>query len=447
MKNLLSVLALVVAAGAAQAADNTDFKWNAQMRTRYTNNENSGFVTTQNNNFVNRNKLGMTMQKGESLSANVTLLQNMQWGNSTLGQPSAGATNSANNLLAVNEAWVWWKHSDTMSMKLGRASMTVADGKVISSNDYEATPFAFEGAGLIFDQDFGRISLFGVKAVDGLLTQTVPSTVATDPEAVYYGVSFDLKNLPDALKMVNIHLLQENTDINSATGAAPTTTGGIPTSSAPGLSVLRYGLTVAGETNNIDFDLTYAANQGKYKYTDKDVDWKGSMIDATVGYSMPEMMAFRVGLNYHTDTGNDSGTPENEQYQPFFYERHKTSGLMDVVGWGNLTYINAKLEMDPMEATTVGLQYTMFSRTTDKDSAYQQGSGANVGSALSSNSNSEKAIGSEIDLSVNHNYGNGVEMGLIYGMFTPGDYLKKNLAATVDAKNHNKIIANAKFTF
>ncbi len=440
MKNLIPVLATVMAAGAVHAADdNTEFKWGAELRTRYNWTENAALSNTKPNanNFLQRNKLHLTGMKGEKITGHISLINNMQWGKSPavttaagplLGQPSSANTNDT---MFVSEAWGWWKATDNVSFKLGRSAMTIADGAVVSSNDWESTPRVFEGAGAILDYDFGRIGLFGVKAFDenaGLPAATGTS-LNQDPERLFYGVSFDAKNLPDALKMANVHVLKIIQDENATANSQ--------------IDGLRYGLTVGGDVSNIDFKATYAANDYKRKSAGgSKLDIVGSMIDLGVGYKMPEMMNFRIGAQYHTDTGNDStDATKNNSYDSFHYEKHKYAGLMNMVEWGNLNYIALDLSLEPMEKTTVALGYLMFNRTTDKAIAnFTNGSFSTVGAYKADS----KALGNELNLSATHMYGNGFSVGAIYGMFTPGEALKP-AGATVE--NSSRLLLEAKMVF
>src|SRR5688500_15176323 len=85
MSKLWTILLGMMLAGAAQA-QTTDFKWNAELRTRYTNNMNAGFLKAagaNNAGFAGRTKVGVTMLKGDTLTGHVSLLHNNMWGDNT----------------------------------------------------------------------------------------------------------------------------------------------------------------------------------------------------------------------------------------------------------------------------------------------------------------------------------------------------------------------------
>jgi hypothetical protein len=72
------------------------------------------------------------------------------------------------------------------------------------------------------------------------------------------------------------------------------------------------------------------------------------MFDLMVGYSMPETMGLKLSAAYHMDSGDDNaGDDKTETYQPLYYDSHKYAGLMDILGWGNLTYWNINASVMP----------------------------------------------------------------------------------------------------
>ena len=92
------------------------------------------------------------------------------------------------------------------------------------------------------------------------------------------------------------------------------------------------------------------------------------MIDVQLGVTLEDSNNMNFYVGYHTDTGNDDATSSDiEQYRGFYYNRHEFAGLMDVVEFGNLTYIHAGFSMDPMENLTLGLKYHIFTATEKED--------------------------------------------------------------------------------
>jgi hypothetical protein len=143
------------------------------------------------------------------------------------------------------------------------------------------------------------------------------------------------------------------------------------------------------------------------------------MYDLLVGYGLPEVMGLKISGGYHMDTGDKAGTAtKNEAYNPLFYDKHNYAGLMDVVGWGNLTYWNVNASIMPMETVEAGLGYYMFSNSEAGAASFTAPyfTGATVGSS--------KELGSELDVYANKAYDNGLKIGARYSTFMNGKYLK-----------------------
>ncbi len=424
MNKLLLVLTGLALAGNAFAADDTQLKFNGEIRARYHNQMNvngmkgGGQPTENQNKWEQRSLFGITANKGENFTGHLKFLNASTWGRDTttgdLGTTDISRTGQDNTVVML-ESWVWWKTNDMMSLRFGRGGMTIADGSVISTNDYEQVPRVFEGVMGSFDFGFAALNVFGVKAAElgtGAASAAGGGFVnAYDRESNFSGLSFDFKNLPDALKMANVHVIMETQDVGAGASA----------STANGKSNTRYGITLGGDTNNFDYKGTYAGVSGKNRAADpnNDVKVNASMMDFAVGYTLAEMMSMRFGLVYHMDSGdNDDDTKTLNTYDAFHYNKHDYAGKMDMVGWGNLTYVGGNFTMTPADRTNVGLEYLVFTRSSDKSAATMTG-----GIAAPGTNSDKKDIGSELDIWADHSYTDAFSMGARIGMFTPGEYL------------------------
>ena len=449
MRNLLVLFAGLAICGSAMAADDgVNWKFNGEIRGRYKSTQNESGIekdaklASNTNNMQQRTQLGFTAIKGEQFTASVKINNNSTWGRELSSGDTADEISQGNsdNLMTFADAWVWWKTNDMMSFRWGRGGFTIADGAVVSANDWEAVPTVFDGVLGSFDFGFMHLNVFGVKGAELGTGETPPSyQLAYDRESNFYGMSADFKNLPDMIKMANIHILKEQQDpVNSAAAATAVT----------GKDYIRYGVTVGGDYMGADYKLTYAGVTGKdraYKNgtteaKNYDFTVDANMIDFAAGYTMAEMMNTRLGLVYHQDSGDsdgiasadyavandhaNNGDKKNGTYDPFHYEKHDYSGLMDIVGWGNLTDIGVVAKTTPMENTTFGRQYHMFTRSNDKTAKAVSGITHTAGAG-----NTEKAIGNELDFTASHKYTESFDMMFRFSTFSPGAYLTKNRTA------------------
>lgn len=425
MKKIMGFVALMALLPSAQGGE---LSTSAEYRLRYQVDQEmdgkSDTAPSSSNAWKQRFKLGSTFRSGEKLTAQLTLLHNATWGHSALGTANGtgdsglglmDGVKDADNMVLVNEAYGSWMASDEWLIRFGRGALNMADGRVIGVNDWESSPYSFEGVLFTWDKEFARFNAYGVKFAELTKPTATASTSASDPEINSYGLSVDWKSLPEFLKMVNFHVIQVNVDNDTTVTSVPVF------SSIPKESRMRYGLVVSGDAMNIDYRLTYAAHTGKFK--DLDLDRTGSMIDAELGYRMPDWMNSRFSFLYHTDSGDKDGSTNKkiETYDSYFYEKHENAGWMDVFAWGNLTYMQLRYTMDIMDDLSFAAQYLIFSQTAKEGSIV---AGMNGGSFSGTGDTTKDALGTELDLAVAKKYEGGLVITARAGMFSPGDEYK-----------------------
>lgn len=398
-----------------------------RLRFQYDNNISGSedIEPTSQNHFRQRMKLGGTFKATDQLSATVTLLHNAVWGTdgasgdskaqlNGIGGEVAGASFwSTENLLLVQEAYGTWMVSDEFTLRFGRGSFTFGDGTVIHDNDWEATPYSFEGILGTYEMEMGRLSGFFVRFADYI--DGIGTASDQDPQANAVGLTYSHKTLPDFLSRADVHVIQNNQSF-----IAPGST------SSYGQDILRYGISLGGDVSLIDWRAAYNAHTGKYvtaiapSVTKVDAD--GHMYEIEVGAKFEEFMNSRVYVLYHQDSGDDGDATNGiDTYDPYFYSKHYNSGLMDVVYWGNLTDMAVGWTFEPADATTVGLHYHMFQKT-DADGGVNSGLWGDMIAA--GGLAGDKDIGQEVDLVATHTYDNGLMVLGRLGMFMPGDALK-----------------------
>jgi hypothetical protein len=415
MKRLALIVSAIAMTATAYAQDATEFKNGGEFRVRYENFFNkSGMDNSMPEQHTDaRLKWDMNIRKGEKLQAHVTLLHNARFGgaasNADYYDNGYTVAASSNNVLNVNRAWGWWRATDAVSFKVGRIGIEFADGAVFSENDWQAVPVAHEGLDIAFDTSFAMFNLYGIKTREAVTSNASTGYVGnSDPEANYYMLTADLKNMPSAIKMANVHLIDLMDD-----GAAATT----------GTTNLQHiGATVGGDVAGFMYKATAAFQFGTALKPPGGTEVKQSsnMFDLMVGYGMPETMGFKVSAGYHMDSGDDNATDDkNNAYNPLFYDRHNYAGLMDVLTWGNLTYYNINASIMPMEDLEAGLGVYMFSKT-------KSGGGTTFGRGIASGAttSNDSPIGSEVDLFANKSYGPDLKIGARYSMFMEGDAMK-----------------------
>lgn len=442
MKRVLAAAVLVCFMPTANAQDKgkADVSHNAEYRARFFHQMNPGAdENTQANdsNGGHRFKLDLNFKASEKLAAVATLIHAAEWGaadGTNIGTTSgATTTDQSENILFVNQAYGWWMTSDDMSFKVGRMNYQIADGTLMSINDWENSPYAFEGLLGNYEAEFGKFQLFLFQyreITNGGGHPSVGSTASADPEHNAYGLNFDLKTTPEWLKGLNVHVIKDVQDAKLA--AAP---AGLNVNGTDGQDMLRYGAMAKFAFSMVDLGLWYEANTGTYKWIDgtgtkTTADAAQSLMAAEVGFSLPNLMASRIFVKYHMDSGDsDTATGDVEGYDAYFTEQHCAAGCMDLFGFGNLTFINVGWTMKPSDMTDVGLGYWMFSKS-EKDGATTTASSVTNGTrgaALGAGGNADKDdLGSEIDLWATHKYDANLSTTLRLGHFMAGDVYSAN---------------------
>jgi hypothetical protein len=166
-------------------------------------------------------------------------------------------------------------------------------------------------------------------------------------------------------------------------------------------------------------------------------------------------MGSRFYLAYHQDSGtkqSDMATGD-KTYDPYFYDRHTGSGLMELVAWGNLTDISAGWTLKPSDTTDAGLAYHMFSKTEKEDMVRPGTYGQNL--FLNNNMCSptgaagapgcSSAIGNEIDVWAEHRYDGGLSILARLGYFMPGGTLKDSVVN--ETASITQVMVQGKLTF
>lgn len=473
MRIILGLAAFLAFLPSANAADK-QFTPDLEFRIRpivEDNQSGSSSVGPNNGNVVEqRLKVGGQYKFSEKFSVTAKLIQAANWGsqdlyvlnsNGTGGAFSSGdATGqhsgaSGNNILTVNEAYGSWIMSDDFVLKFGRGGLTMADGSVISTNDWQPIPTSFDGVLGTYDMDLGRISAWVIKFAQyadhsaatalqiGGIAATSAGNGSSDPEADAYGISFDLKKMPEWLKMVNVHVIQNSKA--STPGAFYSPVLAADPTSRMGQSILRYGLAIGGSASMFDYKVDAAGMNGNYYcsgdfgYTgtttgscgnasagNKAVTASGYMAQGEFGLNFPDFMKARVFAKYHYDSGNSENTSNHsvKTYDPYFYDRHAGSGNMEVIGWGNLTFYNLGVSIAPTDQTNVTLQYFYFQKT---ESAGRVNPGR-FGDMMAFTSASSKDLGQEIDLIAEHKYDGGFTMMASAGFYLPGSSVKNGFS-------------------
>lgn len=413
MKRLV-ILAGVLAVSTAAQAQDAEFKHSGEFRLRYYNDmtpSGNKDIPENKSDIEARMKLGLTMQKGQAAKAHVTLIHGTLLGTDRAADPNftnpnAYAAFTKDNGLMVNEAYGWAAFSEKMFIKAGRFNIDFGGGEFISSDDHKLIPITHEGLALGYDLDFAKALVALVKDKE----LTAQAGMDSDPEQHRFMVGIDLKNLPEFLNTASLSFSNFNRSENAA----------------PSANLQVYGLTLGGEAAGLDYRAVLGMQSGiAAKTAALEVKNDAMMYDLRVGYSMPETMGLKVWANYHSDSGDDDvADSKNSRYNGLYYNSHKFAGLMDIFGWGNLTYWAVGADIAPAEDMTVGLGLYGFSKTKEKDNTINGTNNDRFANFRGGMANDKADLGMELDVYAQKKYANGLIIDAMVGAFMPGAAFK-----------------------
>ena len=347
--------------------------------------------------------------KGENLSYHLNLRHVGTYGSNIGVTPNAGDSSTAtatapartqtNDMIYVQEAIAYAKVGENGTFAFGRSGLELNQGQLVSKRPFDDNQVAFDGLRYVHDADWGRLGLsYSVSGKGG--TGQLATTSDSSNRIKFTGVSYTLKNTPEALSNVELHYVKAAADGNLRLA------NGVNTNATR----TWIGLNLKGEMAGVDYTLNAENFKGE-----GGTEAKATMIDLNVGYRMPNVMDSRVYLVYHTD-----GTTDDGVYDALYYDDHKYSGLMDVVKWGNLSEIALGYTFKPTADCEAGVSFHQFSRVKNTKTGLLQ---SNADSAFTG---SDDAVGTEIDVFYNHKFESGMFVNAELGSFSVGDYMKTN---------------------
>lgn len=419
MKRLVILAGALAVSTAAQAQD-AEIKHSGEFRVRYYNDmtpSGNKDIPENKSDIEARMKLGLTMKKGQAAKAHVTLIHGTLLGTDRgtttpdqLTNPNAFANVNNNNSIFVNEAYGWAAFSEKMYIKAGRFNIDFGGGEFISSDDHKLLPITHEGLMLGYDHDMARVGVALIKDKE----LTAQAGMDSDPEQHRFMVGVDLKNLPEFLNTASLSFSNFNRSENAA----------------PSANLQIYGLTLGGEVSGFDYRAVLGMQSGiAAKTATTEIKQDTMMYDLRVGFAMPETMGLKVWANYHSDSGDDDGTGagsdlKNSRYNGLYYNSHKFAGLMDIFGWGNLTYWAVGADIAPAEDMTVGLGLYGFSKTKEKDNTINGTNNDRFANFRGGMAADKADLGMELDVYAQKKYANGLIIDAMVGAFMPGAAFK-----------------------
>ncbi len=285
-----------------------------------------------------------------------------------------------------------WFFTKELSLRMGRVPYETSFHQIMSSNFEEPYPYVFDGLFINYSSRLINLDAFGAYMPN-------PYIGATKQTSLKYGagIFLDIYSVSEFLNHVNLHLVYLWDSLSQTT------------SQTTSQKTTRYGIAIDGNlTNlNLDYKLIGIAHGSGFKFKSDQ-----NMYHTELAYSQLEWSGSRFFVGYHSDT---------ENYNPWFYDRYKNAGLLNLFFWGNLTYFYVGYEASFANLFDFKLIFHNMSSTNSGNIRF-----APQGFALRPTDSSieDKEIleagtllGREIDVSFSKKINKEFELNLVLGVF------------------------------
>lgn len=191
---------------------------------------------------------------------------------------------------------------------------------------------------------------------------------------------------------------------------------------------------------SFDYDM-----EGAYQFGEVGSgDISAWMFATQVGYTFagcPSSPRVYVGLDYAS--GDRSPGGDVQTFNQLFPLGHAYLGFIDVIGRQNIIDLSAGVAVKPLKDTTVTLSVHFLRRAEDADALYNAG-GAVVRGAGGS---SRKEIGTELDLTIEHQFNRHLKGLLGYSHLFAGDFIEQTATTTSLDEDIDFLYGELTFTF
>jgi hypothetical protein len=369
-----------------------------------------------------RAQFDFRLYKGEYFETFFRFINHADWG-SAAGDTNGGQRDgfARSNGILVNQAYGIWKlDSDVDYLRFGRAPLNLGLGYTYGTNDWFNVPYSFDMMDVGWDWGSVELAIMAAKVQE--LTRRPGDSVSSDPEENHIIINLDVKNPWDALEFINLNVVQVNRDIGSNDGGLTATNGlnaqrislesKITGKNFFGSAFLAF---VTGEETVAASNLVGGADK---------LDVSQTALDLKLGYTFSQANNLKFWAGYHADSGDsDPGDGNSKSYDSFFYEVYGQSGLMDLIRWGNLTFLTLAMQVDIYTGLSIGASWWSFEKSEANDGVqfgyagrFFQDNIAGGNLALGTNTD----LGNEFDLWIERQYPSGLNIRLTFASFFPG---------------------------
>jgi hypothetical protein len=385
------------------------FSIGGEIRFRLEARENSDFSTgtPDEDLFIgSRIRLNTTLRPSSTLTLFIQPQFSGLWGEVVSTLNGAGTTTSAvttsgslkDPALSLHQAYIDWKTSETVALRLGRQEFAYGDHAVIGNVGFSNVGRSFDAGlarwtwkkttsdlfySILAEDDVTGSGISGDSQFGGLYVTTaaIPYVSAADGYALWL---YDKRSGSPAL----FHFATLGT---------------------------RWKLGVENADGRIESNFQIGSHLG--------ADMLAYMVDVEGGYTFSILKGLRFGLEYNRASGDDPATGTFTRYHQLFPTAHRWLGYMDFFGRQNIQsgVFHSSLAIDSHWA--VSADFHAFWRVETSDILYSVVTEAPMPGQASPPTSLRRHVGEELDLLISYSPEPYVSFEVMGGLFFPGGYL------------------------
>lgn len=427
MGGLLATFQLVVA---DEPPSQVVFGGEMRLRPEYRSNADFNKDTKDTNSFVgSRIRLTALVQAQEDVSAKITFQDSRNWGEEV---SPTGLTNSGPQSIDIHEGYVEFKNflKSPFSLRAGRQELVYGDQRLIGNFNWSNQARAFDAFKVMYACRWVNIDAWTAKRKEN------DGTTAGNPnlDRDFSGVYSIWKNIiPSAT--IDLYALQDR-EGDTPVGAKPK-------------NIFTFGTRVAGKASSIDYAVELPTQFGDngtiVGVSSSNVKVSAYAFAAKAGYTFEGPKETRIGFEYDYASGdNNPNDSMSKTFSNLYPTNHSFYGYMDYQGWRNTSAWNINASAKPWKSTYLYAGYWDFSLAQEKDGWYSA-SGSSTGALRSASAtNTEKHVGSEVDLLAKYIYDPRVTFEAGYGHFFEGAFIK-NRVSSASGSDWTYVMMTVKF--
>lgn len=312
---------------------------------------------------LQRTRINVDAQVNETVKAYIQVQDSRSWGRDgttnglgTSGDetitiptlPTTAKDYKIDNRADIKQAYF---HLDKLldqplSLRVGRQVMAYGDHRLIGHLEWSNNGRSFDAMKLMYNAETLSIDLWSARVYE---------TTTTSSDSDFNGIYATYKGIPS--NTVDLYFLQDIVAKSVAAGAPNSAND-----ANKGRDVSTYGIRLNGKLLDLDYTGEIAMQGGTRTDTGTSVSQEASAYAVKAGYTIPPVMGLRIGAEYDSATGDDTGTTKAEDFQNLYPTNHSLYGFTDDIGWTDMKAFAIVASLKPIEGLWVGAEYWNYTK-------------------------------------------------------------------------------------